>query len=294
MIDLEWLRSFAAIYRLGTVSSAAGARYLTQPAVSQHLAALEAAIGQPLFGRTPRRMVPTERGKELYSRVAQSLDTLERVLRRPDGAAPEKPIVRVGSPQEYFYETALPRLAGATCRLWVEFGPTPELLERLERGELDLVIATQRLSTRGIEYGKAADERFILVGSPEKMRFGGRRPRPADLDQVERWLAGLDWISYGVELPIVRRFWQEVFHRRPEIRPVLVIPSLHAILKAVELGYGVSLLPDYLCRGALSAGRLRELWKPPMPVANELWFAFRKTDRHREEILRLRERLTGR
>src|SRR3990167_5871538 len=100
MIDLEWLRSFAAIYRLGRVGGAAGARSLTQPAVSQHLAALEAAIGQSLFVRTSRRMVPTERGKELYSRVAQSLDTLERVLRRPDGAAPEKPIVRIGSPQE--------------------------------------------------------------------------------------------------------------------------------------------------------------------------------------------------
>ena len=40
---------------------------MTQSAMSQHLAALEAETGEALFTRNPRRMVPTERGKELYS-----------------------------------------------------------------------------------------------------------------------------------------------------------------------------------------------------------------------------------
>ena len=51
MADLNWYRNFLAVYRLGSVSGAAKARNLTQPAVSQQLGALEASVGEPLFVR---------------------------------------------------------------------------------------------------------------------------------------------------------------------------------------------------------------------------------------------------
>ena len=44
MVDLEWYRSFIAVYRFGTASGAAHALHLTQPGVSQHVAALEKAL----------------------------------------------------------------------------------------------------------------------------------------------------------------------------------------------------------------------------------------------------------
>jgi len=69
MINFEWYRSLIEVYRVGTVS-AAQVLHLTQPAVSQHVAALESALGNPLFQRTPRRMVPTEAGQRLYTQVA--------------------------------------------------------------------------------------------------------------------------------------------------------------------------------------------------------------------------------
>jgi DNA-binding transcriptional LysR family regulator len=59
MVNLEWYRSFVQVYRVGTVSKAAESLHLTQPAVSQHVAGLEATLGTPLFQRMPRRMVPT-------------------------------------------------------------------------------------------------------------------------------------------------------------------------------------------------------------------------------------------
>ena len=292
MVDLEWFRSFVAVYRSGTVSAAARVRFLTQPAVSQHILALEAKAGHPLFLRTPRRMVPTEPGKALYSEVAQAVDRLGQALRGTKLQEPsEDRVFRIGSPVEYFVERVMDRLFGLQFRYWVGFGHARDLLEKLDRGDLDMVIATQRLSTSGIEYSKLADERFILVGPPGKSPRGG--PGRGNLSQAEKWLAAQEWISYGTELPIIRRFWQECFGRRPDIRPVLVIPNLHAILRAVELGIGISLLPDYLCRAALKAKSARVLWEPPQRVVNEIWLAFRKTDRHDAEARRLRDRLTS-
>lgn len=81
MADFNWYRNFLAVYRAGSVSGAARQRNLTQPAVSQQLAALEASVGEALFVRTPRGMRPTERGNALYTQTVESLDRLERISR---------------------------------------------------------------------------------------------------------------------------------------------------------------------------------------------------------------------
>lgn len=292
MADFERFRSFVAVYRSGTVSGGAEARFLTQPAVSQHVAALEAETGQRLFKRMPRRMVPTECGKKFYAQVAQAVDTLEQVAQQRRGALDaEMPLVRLGAPTEYFHEIVLEGLVEASLRFWLTFGVAAELLESLERHELDIVIATQRLPLPGVEFEKLADERFVLAGPPDHEAPTTSIDGQKETARIEGWLKEQRWVVYGTELPIVRRFWQQSFGGRPAIQPSLVLPDLRAILKAVELGQGIAVLPDYLCQDALEFGRINVLWEPTEPVKNELWLAYRKTDRADEDIQRTRELL---
>ncbi|WP_242466842.1 helix-turn-helix domain-containing protein [Brevibacillus brevis] len=56
MVDFEWYRSFISIYKHSSVSEAARTRMMTQPAMSQHLASLEAKVGEPLSFGSGRRM----------------------------------------------------------------------------------------------------------------------------------------------------------------------------------------------------------------------------------------------
>ena len=109
MINLEWYRSFIEVYRVGTVSGAAQVLHLTQPAVSQHLAALESALGNQLFQRTPRRMVPTEAGKRLYSQVVSAIEKLESIPHK-NSTAETPQTIRIGTPQEFFTEQILAKL----------------------------------------------------------------------------------------------------------------------------------------------------------------------------------------
>lgn len=289
MADFERYRSFVAVYRAGTASAAAEARFLTQPAVSQHVASLEAATGHRLFKRTPKGMAPTECGKKLYAQVAQAVDALERVAQGQRGAlGSEMPLVGLGAPREYFHELVLRGLRGAPLRFWLRFGATEDLLGELERRELNLVVATKRLPSQAVEYEKLADERFLLVGPPDlvaPVSDGSEADRDS---RMEGWLTEQNWVSYGADLPIIRRFWQQSFGRRPDVQPVLFVPDLRAILGAVELGHGISLLPDYLCREALECGRVSVLWEPPEPIENELWTAYRKADRGDEDLRQAR------
>lgn len=287
MVPFDWYQSFLAVYRAGTVTGAAEERGLTQPAVSQHIAGLEATIGVALFTRTPRRMLPTERGKTLYNQVVQALETLEQVsgsLRR----APEErmPLLRLGSPREYFAKVALARLRDAQLRVWTQFGTTRPLLEALVRGELDAVIATERLNIRDVEYRKLQEERFILVGSPQAPPPVVEPATAAERATLAAWLATQPWVSYSIDLPIIRRFWRQCLGMRPLIEPVAVIPDLLLLAQAVAEGYGVSVLPSYLCVNAIAAGQLVCIWDPPEPVTNDLLLAYRKSDRARVEITR--------
>src|SRR5271155_5463981 len=103
MAASEWLRTFVAIYRSGSVSGGAVQRNLSQPAASQQLAALERRIGLPLFVRTPHGVEPTRRGRDLHAQVAESLDRLENVLVELDGGnAVTAPTLRFGSSAEFF------------------------------------------------------------------------------------------------------------------------------------------------------------------------------------------------
>jgi DNA-binding transcriptional LysR family regulator len=286
---MEWYRSFVAVYRAGTVSGAAQARFLTQPAVSQQLAALESSLGLTLFTRTPRRMVPTEQGKELYGHVAQAVDVLEQVPQalRGAGRKARQSVLRLGAPLEYFQEMLIPRLTGLPVHWRVEFAVAASLVDKLARAELDCIVATQQSPASGVEYRKIDSERFLLVGAPKTQVPGARRKTQAGLIALQHWLSDQPWVSYSVDMPIVRRYWQVVFQARPAFQAAVVIPNLHAILGTVEAGWGISVLPEYLCRASLKAGRLKLLWKTQQAVSNDLWVAYRKVDRTNPGIARL-------
>ncbi|MCA1714154.1 MAG: LysR family transcriptional regulator [Gammaproteobacteria bacterium] len=64
---LKPLRAFFQTVRLGSVSRAAEALYVSQPAITLQLQALERELGIKLFERSGRRLVPTREGEMLYA-----------------------------------------------------------------------------------------------------------------------------------------------------------------------------------------------------------------------------------
>lgn len=65
-LRLDQLHYFVEAARCGSISAAARAVHLAQPAFSAHIRALEATLGQALFERSARGVVLTEAGKRLY------------------------------------------------------------------------------------------------------------------------------------------------------------------------------------------------------------------------------------
>ncbi|MBO7745404.1 LysR family transcriptional regulator [Paenibacillus sp. MWE-103] len=276
MVDFEWYRSFIAIYKHNSVSEAAKTRIMTQPALSQHLASLEAEVGERLFARTTRKLVPTERGKQLYAHLAPHIESLEeKTMELKSHLSPAMKTIKIGTTHELFTESVMAHLSGMEWNTVTYFGDADHLLELLKEDRVDIVITDKKLATPGIEYVRLMEERFVLVAPPDTAV-----PEFARTEEMERWLTEQRWISYGLELPIIRRYWKEFFNTGPVINPVHVIPSLHLILRAVAEGAGVSLLPTYLLKQPGAAERRWRTLFEHMLVRNELLIGFKSKHKH--------------
>ena len=79
-LDLNLLRVFDALMSEGSLTRAASALAMTQPAASQALKRLHGAVGEPLFERVAYGMKPTARAEALWPQVREALAALQQAL----------------------------------------------------------------------------------------------------------------------------------------------------------------------------------------------------------------------
>lgn len=288
MASLEQFRVFVAVYRAGSVSAAARERHLTQPAVSAQLSALEARTGEALFTRTPKGVVPTERGKLLYSQVADAVDRLDRAGQALRVSSRATAPLRLGCTPEFLQGYVLPRLSGETALL-VSFGQARELQAAVEAGTLDAALVSLPAQSRALSERPLLSVPFVLIAPTA----WAAPPQPAP-QELAQWLNAQPWVSYSLELPVTRRFFLQALGERFGARPALVAPDLRAVVRAVEGGLGASLVPLFAAAEALAAGRVQELGQGRDQIPAESWrMVYRVADEDREDLQGLARALQG-
>lgn len=276
MVNLEWYRTFKAIYQNGNLTRAAEELLISQPNVSVQLASLESYVGQKLFDRQPRKMVPTELGKLLYAQIAGSIEHLEKVevdFRRT--ALKRLGSLRIGGPIEYFQNVLLENLKDFDADIALKFGFPNELLEDVLSNKLDFAILTQQIENPKVTYELIEEENFMIIAhATYEARELDEYITDNNLDQIEKWLLQQKWISYDSNLSIIRRFWHKNFGTRPLIKPHYVIPNINMILKAVYMNYGITVASDMLASEGLTRQQLRILWKGGVDAKNQIWLVY--------------------
>ncbi|MCP9994696.1 LysR family transcriptional regulator [Streptomyces werraensis] len=277
MKDLDLVATFLEIYRRGSLTGAAKALGVSQPAVSGQLVRLEEQVGGALFTRSRSGARPTHRAHELARRVGPHLDGLRHALRNDEAETAPRGTVRLGAAAEFATARLLPALTPLThhgLELAFTLDRAEPLLTLLTEDRLDLVVSSIRppLTIRGLAAMPYVDEEFVLVGTPTAAR--SIDPGHLDDDPVSA-LAHLPLVAYAEELPIIRRYWRSEFGRRPPNQVAVVVPDLRAVLTAVTADAGISVLPRYLAEPALHSGSLEQLHRSPVPPLNTLYLVTR-------------------
>lgn len=249
----EWVRTALAIDRAGSITGGAEARNISQPAASQQLQSLEAALGEQIFERHRMGVRATATGARFLREVSGPFEQIAWLLDGLDAGAvqPANPPVVVGCSPEWFAGTFLPTVT-PTVPLRARFGTDDELLDDLRAGRVDLAVTSRRPASRAVDVRAIGDRSYQLVV--------GNELKPAreltNLAELDGWIRSTPWVGYSEEMPLTRRFWQEVTGSLQPTNVALVAGDLRVVARAVENGLGASLLPANLCRGAIASGRL--------------------------------------
>ena len=291
MVNLEWYRTFKAIYETGTLTGAAESLYVSQPGVSLHLGSLEAYVGYKLFDRTSRKMVSTERGKILYNYIQEALQKLELAEKHfHRSTEKDTPTISIGMCFETFQITLEPYLATLPFNVIIKFGEYPQMLADLDNGILDLIITPEKGSNKSIEYTPFSKETIVLVAG-KNIDCGefDRLLAQDDMAGLEQWLSAQRWYGTTGDMEHWLRFWYNNFNRRPNFKPNFIVPNLNSIVRCLSSGTGLAVIPDFLCKREIEAGDVKLIWEGRKKVENTLYFSMRKKTIYAKEIESIKE-----
>ena len=267
MDRLQAMRTFIAIVDGGSLSTAATNLGVSLPTVSRMLGALERELGVRLVARTARGVTETDGGRIYYSRCRRILDELRdadtAVQSHAKAPAGELRITAPVTFGRYHVSNAVTRFVEKYPRLSVYVLLT-DRCESLADQRLDVAIRVAALHDPNLTATRLGYVQRAVVGSPG---YFGKRPQPAhphDLTQhnclhFSHYLRAEEWSFQVAGQPVSVR-----------VRGRLRANNQEALLDAVLGGAGLAVLPMWLVRDDIEAGRLQRVLaqfeRPRTPV----------------------------
>ncbi|SHM43822.1 DNA-binding transcriptional regulator, LysR family [Sphingobium sp. YR657] len=256
-MSLQRLRTFTEVYRLRSISAASRALELSQPAVSQHIAGLEDAIGRPLFDRTTNGVIPTAAAHDLAADLGDRLDAAEIALVAARARSSELAgTIQIVGQSDFLAEFVTPYLlplldSGMLVRL--RAAPKGDLEALLLDGKCDLGISGDIVTDRQLRSELLVRQRLIAVASPHvvtNFRKDG---------DVASELSALPFLTHRFEASLVEIWAKQQNIEMPTKAAAFVAHTLHAVRTLAVTGYGWTVLPQYLCQSYIAEGRLQAI-----------------------------------
>ena len=257
-LDIDLLRTFAAVADSGSFTAAGELVARTQSAVSLQVKRLEESLGQRVFERTSRSLALTPAGETLLGYARRILELNDESVRRV-AEPPVTGAIRLGI-TEYFVPTELPRIlsrfamAYPGVQLEARMGLSGELREETAAGRLDAVLV--RL---------APHERAKVIWHEAQVWVAREGFAPERGDVVPLVLLPAPCVLRQHALESMKRL------KRP-CKVSFTGSSMASVQAAVSAGLGVSIIPrslllpgmqvlvhdrDYPAPGRLDVGVLR-------------------------------------
>lgn len=256
-LNLNLYKIFYDVAQYGSVSLASKNLMISQPAISRSIKNLETQLGVTLFYRTLNGMVLTEKGKELLPYVEDACNALkigEREMMETNNLVKGK--LAIGCPSHiagFYLFRKVERFHKDYPNIEVSIisRSTAELLELLDRHELDFVVDTSPIE--GSE-----KEIKILPISTSNHCFVER----SDMDYKVNELKDLE--NVPLILPVShsshRKHLDELaLDSNVHFNNVLSIETSEMIESSVLQGIGVGYILKDVCLPEIKAGRLKEL-----------------------------------
>lgn len=246
-MNLEQLRAFTEVARLGTFTRAAEQLHLAQPSLSRQIAALEKDLGAELFVRARGGSTLTVAGKSLLPlarRMLADADSVRRELAELAGL--QRGVVRLGATPTLCISLVAEVFSAFHAEhpgieLHLSEHGSRSLLDGLAGGELDLALITTSApaSAEPFTVAPLLVEELVVISSAAEPSLRTRRRGVIGLEEV----AALPQIVFSSSYDL-RGTTDDAFEAAG-LTPEVVIEGaeMDAVLRFVERGLGVAIVP---------------------------------------------------
>lgn len=279
-----------ALHEHGHFGRAAAACFVTQSTLSVGIAELERLLGAALVERTRRTVRFTPLGEEIVGRAGSVVRAAEDLAAAAQGA--REPLV--GPLRMAAIPTVapflLPRVLPAIATAWPRLKPivremlTGQACEALARGGLDCVLLALPAACGDVDSVELAIDPLVLATGPDE----GDLVWPPDAATTERLLL----LEDGHCLRDQALAACDLAARSPDAP--IVAATLHTLVRLVDAGLGVTLLPAMaVANGILAGTGVRVRTVAGLTAERRIALAWRRGDPRGDEFRLLAATVSG-
>ena len=290
------LRTFVTVAEQKHFVSAANKLGISQPSLSQALAALESGLGIQLIERSTRRVIVTPIGEQLLPFAKATLEAADAFVAHSRGAGGEL----AGPLNIGIIPTVAPYILPALLTLIAEEFPeleprivenqTENLLQRLRDGHIDVAVLATPTGATGVTEIPLYDEAFAVVTNPDNP-LAGRGDLTLDaLRDLELLL--LD-DGHCLRDQIVELCQLAEVDRSPGAQSATRAASLTTVVQLVVAGLGSTLVPmSAVATECTRPGIAVSAFADGVEAKRTVGLVMRSSSRRQQEFARLGELIT--
>lgn len=257
-MNLRHLTIFKTVCESGSITGAAKALSMTQPAISHAINELEESVGSPLFDRVSRKVVINENGKFYLSKVIPLLE-LYQDLENCSGTLHLQAPLRVGSCvtlASFLLPAAAARFSFSNpeIKLQVMAGSTKDITRKLLKNELDIGLIEGVVQEDQLEKIPFSSYPLAVICSPSH-GFARQNAQPVSLERL-------------IEQPLLLRekgctlrdtFDCALTLHNLSVSPLWSSTNSDVILQAVRENLGIGVVPRIFADEAIQRGKVVEI-----------------------------------
>jgi len=259
-MNLDQLKAFHQVAGTGSFTKASRALFLTQPAVSQQVQALESHLGITLFDRSGKKVMLTSEGEILLAHTGKLFRyyrEIEELFGHLKDLKTGKITIGATAVMGTYF---LPRMIGRYNKRYpgididVRMGNSHKIIGMLLEGIVDIGFAGRiKINPRltGIPNHR---ENLLVVAAPDNPLVNKKVVLPAELEKIP-----FIWREKGTQTRELVKRWFQKSVGRDYPKKSIELQNLEAAKRTVVEGYGITVIPEISVKRELHFGMLKPI-----------------------------------
>jgi len=272
-MDFKQIEAFINVAKYKSFSKAANSSFLSQPAISSHIASLEKDLKIQLFDRTSKEVVLTPAGESFLKYAIDILNTRDRAIKdlssfndNVEGllylAASTTPCNTIVPQLLTEFHTAYPNVHFNVTEL-----NSGQIIENIIRFDTEIGIVGKMVNDEKIEYYKLTEDELVVISHPS-LNF------PEEV--TFKSLLKNSFILREKNSATRKTFEQTLKINNIETSNLNVsyeVNSLDTLIQFVKAGLGVSVVSSNVCKDYVNCGLIKKSYIKNVPIIRNIYLA---------------------